>query len=193
MLKLTIIGNLGSDAELRTEQGQKFVSLSIAHTEKRREENGNTREHTTWVSATINGDGGNLLPYLKRGTTVYAYGDMGLRTYHSERERKLVAGVNLYIRNIELVGGSPDIVPRDLYDQNGVAYRCNKYYYTETGRNIQLYSRRGEPFQVDANGWVSPVNVNPIQEQTVNEPEQTEPKKKKETMVSSDENNADPY
>lgn len=193
MLKLSIIGNLGADAELHTEQGLKFISLSIAHTEKRRDANGDTREHTTWVSATINGDGGNLLPYLKRGATVYAYGDMALRTYHSERERRLVAGVNLYIRNIELVGGSPDIIPRELYDINGVAYRCKKYYYIETGRNIQLYSRRGEPFLVDDNGWIWPVKVNPEQEQTVNEPEQTKPEETKKTIVSSDEENADPF
>ena len=155
MLKLQIIGNLGSDAEVVREQGSQFVKLSIAHTEKRKSDDGHEREITTWVSATVNGDGGNLLPYLKKGTRVYAYGDIALRVFHSEKERRMVAGVNLFIRNIELLGGSSDDVPRDLYDIDGVAHRVGKYYYVVDVRNQPLYDRSAAEYLVDASGWVT--------------------------------------
>lgn len=155
MLKLQIIGNLGSDAEVVREQGSQFVKLSIAHTEKRKSDDGHEREITTWVSATINGDGGNLLPYLKKGTRVYAYGDLALRVFHSEKERRMMAGINLFIRNIELLGGSSDDVPRDLYDIGGVAHKVGKYYYVADVRNQPLYDRSAAEYLVDASGWVT--------------------------------------
>lgn len=155
MLKLHVIGNLGADAELRTDQGRKYVTLSIAHTEKRHNQDGGSYEVTRWISATINGDGGNLLPYLKKGTRVAAYGDCDVRVYHSERERKMVGGLNLFIRDIELVGAQPDLVPRDLYDKDGVAYHVNKYYYCQDAKGKTLLSRSGAEFAVNADGWVS--------------------------------------
>lgn len=155
MLKLSIIGNLGADAEVRKDQGREFVSLSIAHTERRRGADGTEREVTTWVSATINGDGGNLLPYLKRGAKVFAYGDCDVRTFHSEKDRCLKAGLKLFIRNIELVGGSSDEVPRDLYDADGVAHRVNKFFHCQDVQSKSLYDRSGSEYLVDINGWVS--------------------------------------
>lgn len=155
MIKLQVVGNLGSDAELISQDGHKFVKLSIAHSERRRNPDGTERESTTWVSATINGDGGNLLQYLKKGTKVYAYGDVGQRVFHSERERRMVAGLNLFIRDIELVGGQPDEVPRDLYDTDGVAYRVSKYYHCQGAKAGVLMSKSGAQFGVSAEGWVS--------------------------------------
>ena len=159
MLKLQIIGNLGADAEVKREQGSQFISLSIAHTERRKDANGVDRETTTWVSATINGDGGNLLQYLKKGTKVYAYGDVGLRLYNSEKDRRMKAGLNLYIRNIELVGAQGDEVPRELTDIDGVLHKVGKYYYCNTAPGMTLYNRSGQEFKVDDQGWVHVVET----------------------------------
>ena len=70
MMKLTVMGNLGGDAELRSENGKQFVSMSIASTETFQKGDGTKEERTQWISATLNGDGGKLLPYLKKGTKV---------------------------------------------------------------------------------------------------------------------------
>lgn len=156
MLKLQIVGNLGSDAELFSENGHKFVKLSIAHSERRRNPDGTDRESTTWVSATINGDGGNLFQYLKKGTKVYVYGDVGQRVYHSEKERRMVAGLNLFIRDIELVGGQHDEVPRDLYDNDGVAYKVSKLFYCPDSKPGLLMSKSGAQFAVNDLGIVTP-------------------------------------
>lgn len=165
MLKLQIVGNLGSDAEVISQDGRKFVKLSIAHTERRRNPDGSEREATTWVSATINGDGGNLLQYLKKGTKVYAYGDVGQRVFHSEKERRMVPGLNLYIRDIELVGGQPDEVPRDLYDNGGLAHRVSKYYFIPDVKGGSLMSKSGQVFAINKDGWVDLMATKSMQQQ----------------------------
>lgn len=162
MFKVIIEGNLGGNAELRNDNGHQFVSMSVAHTTRRTLEDGQVKESTLWVSATINGDGGNLLPYLVKGARVHIIGDGELRTYHSEKQRALVAGLKVFVREIELVGGAPEAVPRDLYDVDGVAHRIAKYYYCPDVRDQVLLNRGGEQFVVDANGWVSPTNVQQV-------------------------------
>jgi single-strand DNA-binding protein len=47
--KITIVGYLGRDPELRyTPQGTAVCNLSVATTEKRRNARGETEEHTIW-------------------------------------------------------------------------------------------------------------------------------------------------
>lgn len=157
MIKMQIIGNLGADAQVYSENGSKFVKLSIADTVHRKKADGSTEEKTTWVSATINGDGGELLKYLTKGTKVYASGDARVKTFHSEKQRALVAGIDLFIRDIQLISVNRDDVPRDLYDIEGNAHAISKWFYSAEVRNQPLYSRTGEEFIVDDAGWVRPV------------------------------------
>ena len=161
MNKFEVIGNLGADAEVKTENGKKFVSLSIADTRRRKKGDGTVQESTVWVSATINGDGGNLLPYLVKGVKVWASGEMTVRTYHSEKQHALVAGINLFVRDIELVDTKVDDVPRDVYDVDGVAHRVSKFYHTDTVKNVSVYDRQGREFKVDGNGWIFAVQPTP--------------------------------
>lgn len=156
MLKLQVIGNLGSDAEVRTENGRQFVHLSIAHTERRTRADGTSQETTQWVSATINGDGGKLLPFLKKGTKVFASGDAGLRQYHSEKDRCLKPGLNLYVRDIELITTNVDAVPRELYDREGVCHNVAKYYYVADIKKGELYDRQGRPYTIEK-GFAQPI------------------------------------
>jgi len=167
MVKLIVEGNLGADAQVKNENGRKFVSMSIADTTRRTDENGQVHEKTQWVSATINGDGGNLLQYLKKGARVHVIGDGEVRMYHSEKQRALVAGLKVFVREIELTGSTPEAVPRDLYDTDGIAHRISKYYHCTDAANATLHNKSGEMFTVDANGWVLPTNVQEQEQATV--------------------------
>ena len=71
MLKVEIIGNIGNDAETKEFGGKKYVSFSVAHTEYQKDEQGNRTDLTTWCSVLWFGEGGGLLPYLKRGAKVF--------------------------------------------------------------------------------------------------------------------------
>lgn len=119
MLKLVIIGNLGADAELRNANGAQFLSFRVAHSDRWTDRNtGEVHDNTTWVSCTLNGDGGNLRPYLKQGTKVFVYGDVSTRIYVSPKDGKQYAGIDCRVRQLELCGGNQGV---SQYTAEGVA------------------------------------------------------------------------
>ena len=106
MIKMEIIGNLGADAEVKVYNGNKFVSFRVAHTDKWvDQQTGVISTQTTWVSCSLNGDGGGLTPYLKKGTKVFVRGTPNFVTYSSPKTHKFETGVNLFVREVELCGG----------------------------------------------------------------------------------------
>lgn len=109
MIKLEIIGNLGADAQLQVYNGNKFVSFRIANTDAWTDKaTGEIKKSTQWISCTLNGDGGNLLPYLKKGTKIFVRGNAQIVVYSSPKTHQMEAGVNLFVREIELCGGSKE-------------------------------------------------------------------------------------
>lgn len=154
MFKVTIIGNLGADAEYHNENGNEFVAFKVAHNDRRQAADGREVESIVWASCTMNGRNEKLLPYLKKGTTVYVQGDARLKTFHSEKQRALVAGINIFVRDVQLVGAKPDTVPSRLYDEDGQEYRVQKFYNTAVPPKGVLFSQQGQQFTVDVNGWV---------------------------------------
>lgn len=159
MQKLSVIGNLGGDAELRArEDGSKFVTFKVADTSKWTDLKGVVHESTQWISCVLNGDGGKLLQYLKRGVKVYVDGRPSYRVYSSEKERAVKCGVDIAVSSIELCGGSSDDVPRLLVDYDGIAVEVSKHYWTDPTKlkSHFLYSVRGDQFEVDDNGFITP-------------------------------------
>ncbi len=160
MLKLHVIGNLGGDAEVKSEAGRQFVSFRVAHTIRRTRDDGTAQETTEWISCSLNGDGGALLQYLKRGVKVFISGDVTVRQFHSERDHCLKAGINCYVRELELISTNVDAVPRDLYSKTGVAHKVEKYFYVPELETAELYDRQGRRYNVEK-GWVSPITPAP--------------------------------
>lgn len=106
MIKVEIIGNLGADAQLQVVNGNKFVSFRVANTDKWTDKTtGEISSSTQWISCSLNGDGGALLPYLKKGTKVFVRGNAQFIIYSSAKSHKMEVGVNLFVREIELCGG----------------------------------------------------------------------------------------
>lgn len=159
MFKATIIGNLGASAELHKENGSEFVTFKVAHNERFKSSDGNTRETSVWISCLLNGRADNLRPYLVKGATVAVFGDLRLKTYHSAKMHALVAGADLFVRSIDLVGSKPDAIPSRLYDLNGVEHRVNKFYNCETAKSQELLTQAGERYMVDENGWLFPITT----------------------------------
>ena len=109
MIKVEIIGNLGADAQLLEKNGNRFVSFRVANTDKWIDKStGQVIESTQWISCTLNGDGGALLPYLKRGTKVFVRGNAQFVIFSSAKTRQMEVGVNLFVREIELCGGQKE-------------------------------------------------------------------------------------
>lgn len=109
MIKLELIGNLGADAQLQVYNGQKFVSFRVANTDSWTDKStGEVIKTTQWVSCSLNGDGGGLLPYLKKGTKIFVRGNGQFTTFSSPKTHQIEVGINLYVREIELCGNKQD-------------------------------------------------------------------------------------
>ncbi len=74
--KITIVGNLGRDPELRyTPQGTAVCNISVATSEKRKDKSGEFQDVTTWFRVTLWGkQGENASKYLQKGNPVYVEG-----------------------------------------------------------------------------------------------------------------------
>lgn len=158
MLSISIIGHLGADAVAREQNGKKFVTFRVAHTERFDRADGTHVENTSWVSCVINGDGGGLLPFLKRGTQVYCAGDGSFRLYSSEKARGFVASGDIRVRQISLLGGNTDLVPSRLYTDTGELVNVYKAFFVESDKlqNTDLRSQSGKLFHVDKTRFVFP-------------------------------------
>lgn len=106
MIKLELIGNLGADAQIQIYNGKKYVSFRVANTDSWTDKNtGEITQSTQWVSCSLNGDGGGITQYLKKGTKVFVRGNASFVVYSSPKTHQMEVGVNLYVREIELCGG----------------------------------------------------------------------------------------
>lgn len=99
MQKITIIGNLGSDAEQvpsKTPGGEPFVSFNVAVNEKRGDQ-----ETTVWYRATMGLT--NVFKHLTKGKEVYVEGRPEYSVYTSKEGVPQVS-VTIRVRDIQLLG-----------------------------------------------------------------------------------------
>ena len=87
--KVTLIGNLGRDPEVRAMQnGDKIVQLSIATSDRWKDKSsGEQRERTEWHRVVIFNDalGKIAEQYLKKGSTVYLEGQLQTRKWTDQQ------------------------------------------------------------------------------------------------------------
>lgn len=161
MQKLLVIGNLGVDAEVKNANGKEFISFKVADTSKFTDQKGNVSETTTWINCAMTGDKDTkVLPYLKKGVKVYVEGRPSYRLYSSEKLRSMQVGVDLHVTSVELCGGYSDEVPRQVADTNGVLHKVTKCYWLADGTNDTLvFGPKQGMFNVDANGFVTPLQT----------------------------------
>lgn len=162
----SLIGNLGADAKIVDNNGKPFISFNVADTDRWKDDGGNIHESTTWVQCTLNGGAAEnkVFEFLKAGTKVFVMGRMRTRVYSSEKERRMVAGVNLYVMQIELVGGSSDEVPRKLIDpKDATIHNVYKAYYVRQEElatmSKQLVDKAGQLYDVNEYGFIVPVQA----------------------------------
>ena len=107
--KIMIIGNLGSDPELRyTQSGTPVASFRVATTEKWKDKGGQMQEQTEWHScnawsklAEICGN------YLKKGSKVYIEGSVHTRKWQ-DQEGKDRYSTEVKVREMKMLDGKKD-------------------------------------------------------------------------------------
>ena len=114
--KVTLIGNLGSDPEIKAMQnGDKIVNLSIATSDRWKDKStGEQRERTEWHRVVIFNDalGRIAEQYLKKGSTIYIEGQLQTRKWTDQQsgQEKYTTEVVLqrYRGELTLLGSRPD-------------------------------------------------------------------------------------
>lgn len=97
MLKLQIIGNLGSDAEKKaSKSGREYVQFNVAH------DRGKDKP-STWVRVCwFDGANSRIEPYLKKGAKVAVTGDVSVEAYTANNGVPSVA-ITLYPDSVDIV------------------------------------------------------------------------------------------
>jgi single-strand DNA-binding protein len=103
MLKVTLIGNLGSDAEVKDVNNRKVIEFRVAHTDR-------VKNETVWVRCSLWRDAGKegVANYLKKGTQVYVEGVPRVGAYISTQTNQPTGTLDVLVNNLELLGGRKD-------------------------------------------------------------------------------------
>ena len=107
MLQVSVIGNLGADAQVKSKNGNSFLCFNVAHTARVKNSNGEMVDQTQWVSVTMNHYSENFAKYLVRGTKVYVYGKLFSRIWRDNQGVSNV-GLNVLADIVELCGSKAD-------------------------------------------------------------------------------------
>ena len=126
--KVTLIGNLGRDPEVRAMQnGDKIVQLSVATSDRWKDKNsGEQRERTEWHRVVIFNDalGKIAEQYLKKGSTVYLEGQLQTRKWTDQQsgQDKYTTEVVLqrYRGELTLLGSRPDNQINNEYNKSEI-------------------------------------------------------------------------
>ncbi|HQR34664.1 MAG TPA: single-stranded DNA-binding protein [Blastocatellia bacterium] len=114
--KITVVGYLGRDPELRyTPQGTAVCKMSVATSERRRGANGEeAEEHTTWFRVTVWGRQAELAnEYLGKGRQVYVEGRLRLEEY-ADREGNPRISPEITATDIQFLGSRNEFAPSQI-------------------------------------------------------------------------------
>jgi single-strand DNA-binding protein len=74
---ITLIGNLGRDAELKSTSGDAVLNFSLGVSESWKDKSGDKKERTDWVNCAIWGKRAQgLAPHLKKGERILVRGKL---------------------------------------------------------------------------------------------------------------------
>ncbi len=107
--KITIVGHLGRDPELRyTPQGTAVCNFSVATTEKRKDKTGEAQEQTTWFRISVWGRQAEVAnQYLAKGRQVYIEGRLRQEEY-TDREGKVRTTLEVMASDLHFIGPRGD-------------------------------------------------------------------------------------
>lgn len=129
--KITIVGYLGRDPELKhTPQGNAVCKFSVATTERRKNAQGEPEETTTWFRVTVWGRQAELAnEYLSKGRQVYVEGRLRLEEYVDREGHTRI---------------SPEVTALDLQflgQRNDVAETSNVTVSASTARETSVENK----------------------------------------------------
>jgi single-strand DNA-binding protein len=112
MLNASIIGNLGSDPELKySPAGQPFVTFNVAANQRVKEQGGEWADRTEWVRCIVFGNRAeSLAQNLKKGSKVYVDGRLEARPWTSQ-SGDIRAGLQIAAASVEFMSPRSEDAP----------------------------------------------------------------------------------
>lgn len=104
--RVTLLGNLGADPELRQTQGGAVLNLRLATTESYLDRDKVRQERTDWHSVTLWGKRGEALAgILRKGSQLLVEGRLSTSSYEKDGQKRYKTEV--VATNVVLCGGKP--------------------------------------------------------------------------------------
>lgn len=105
--KVIIIGNCGSDPDIRNANGAKVASFRVATTEKYKDRNGEFRENTEWHNVSAWRNTADIVEkYVKKGTQLFIEGKLHNHEWTDQQGNKRIT-TGVVADNIQLLGPKP--------------------------------------------------------------------------------------
>jgi single-strand DNA-binding protein len=103
--RITIVGYLGRDAELRyTPQGTAVCNFSVATTERKKDRSGEFQDVTTWFNVSLWGAKAEATnQYLNKGKLVYLEGRLTQREYQ-DRDGNTRTSLDVNASDLQFIG-----------------------------------------------------------------------------------------
>ena len=103
--KVTLIGNLGKDAEIRNGGGTTIANLRLATTDRRKAQDGTWQDHTEWHSVVAFGKTAEVMEkWGKKGKMLYIEGRLQTREYNDKDGNKRWS-TEVVANEIRMLGG----------------------------------------------------------------------------------------
>jgi single-strand DNA-binding protein len=113
MLRVTLVGNMGGDPELRySQKGAAIASFSVAVNQVRKGPDGERQENTEWFRIRVGGQQTEFVQRLSKGTRVLVLGRLDISHYQS-RDGEPRTGFDVWADDVQamssrLGGTEPD-------------------------------------------------------------------------------------
>jgi len=106
MKKISIIGNVTKDAEVRSfDGGRSVINFDVAVNERYKDKNGQKQERTSYVRCAMWREITTIAQYITKGTKLYVEGSPDADAYIN-KEGKAVGNLKINVREVEFLGGA---------------------------------------------------------------------------------------
>ena len=120
MLKASIVGNIGSDPDMKySASGSPFLRFNVASNYRVRDQAGNWSDSTEWVRVTVFGKRAESLQnLLAKGSRVYVDGRLEARPW-TDAAGTVRAGLELMVSDVEFMSSRQDdpMTPRNTVNR----------------------------------------------------------------------------